>query len=80
MVKQLPTHTHSSSVENKNVLHVNIQLVLYNDDDKTSAASETASLEYMTVPAGCIMEVVATATGIRRMVESCRAVEHQVTL
>lgn len=31
-------------------------------------------------PAKCIMEVVATVTGIRRMVESCRAVEHQVTL
>lgn len=41
---------------------------------------KTASLKCMTVPAVCIMEVVATATGIRRVVDSCRAVVHQVTL
>lgn len=48
-------------------------------DDKVTAF-DTACLQCMNVAAGCIMEVVATATGIRRMVDSCRAVEHQVKL
>ena len=37
------------------------------------AVSEPASLDCVTVPPGCNTEVVAIATGIRRMVNSRRA-------